>query len=125
MRLLWIAIFGLVGIFARYFIGVGVARTLNPPYPLATFAINLTGSLLIGLVYVLGIEKSAIDPEIRIGLMVGLLGGYTTFSSYSLETYLLFESGRRLAAILYVTSSPILGLAATALGVGLGRLIGN
>jgi CrcB protein len=122
VKLIYIALFGLCGVFARYFVNVGVARFISPPYPLATFLINISGAFLIGLVYVWGVEKTALSADLRIGLMVGLLGGFTTFSSYCLEVFLLASASQRLLAVLYLVLSPILGLAATLAGVTLARM---
>ena len=89
-------------------------------FPWGTLAVNLTGSLAIGLVMTLLLARGA-DPTYRLLLVTGFLGGYTTFSAFSLEV-LLLEARRWDAAALYVAGSVVLGLLATALGLGLGRL---
>jgi CrcB protein len=123
MRLLYIGIMGVLGVMARYGVGLLAARIFPPPFPYGTFLINLVGSFLIGLVYALGMEAAVLTPDLRVGLMVGFLGGFTTFSSYCLETYRLAEEGELLFAAAYVGLSTLLGLCAVAAGLALGRLV--
>ena len=85
---------------------------------------NVSGSLVIGLVMALLIARDA-DPAYRLLLVTGFLGGYTTFSSFSFEAVALLEARRWDAAALYVVGSVALGLLATGLGLGLGRLLGR
>jgi CrcB protein len=123
LRMAYIAGFGLVGVFARYYLGLAVPRFLTPPFPYATFLINVSGSFAIGIVYVLGAERAAIPPDLRIGLMVGLLGGFTTFSSYGLEALRLLEESQYWYAALYFGLSPVIGLFAAFLGASATRLL--
>lgn len=122
MRILWIAVFGLTGVFSRYFIDLRMVKHGLPSH-WGTFAINLLGSLLITLVYVMGSERGWLNPDIRTGLTVGLLGGFTTFSSYSLQSALLLESGGALTPLFYMLGSPILGIALAFSGLRLFRAI--
>lgn len=112
MDLLYIMLFGMAGVLARYAVATFIGAHWASPFPLGTFGINILGSFLIGVVYVLAVEKTALSPELRLGLMVGFLGGFTTFSSYSLETLRLLEDAQYLPAILYLTLSPICGVVA-------------
>jgi CrcB protein len=82
----------------------------------------VTGSLAIGFLLVLFTERALVDPAWRLLLVVGFLGGYTTFSSYTFETLQLLEAGEPLAAVAYVLSSNLLGLAAALLGISLARV---
>jgi fluoride exporter len=91
------------------------------PFPSGTFAVNLAGCFAIGLVGALGLERAAISPEARVFLMVGILGGFTTFSSFAWETLGLLTLRDALRAALYVAGSVFLGLA----GAWLGRLLGR
>lgn len=126
MKLFYIGLFGLLGVFARYFLGTFIGKYLVPPFPYGTFIVNLTGAFLIGVVYVLGIERSAITPDLRIGILVGFLGGYTTFSSYCLESLRLVEEAQYWYAAAYFIFSPILGFASVLGGTFLTRaLIGG
>ena len=122
MKPLFVAIGGILGVFSRYYMGPWVGRFLLPPFPYGTFVINILGAFLIGLVYVLADERALMSPEVRTGIMVGFLGGYTTFSSFCLEGIRLIEDSEYWFAALYVIGSPVAGLLATAAGILLGRL---
>ena len=116
------ALFGIVGVFSRYQIQVLAGKWTGEPILYGTFLINILGSLLIGAAYVAGVENSVLSEDIRIGIMVGFLGGFTTFSAYSMETLLLFNQSRYLMAAAYFILSPCLGVAAALAGVFLCRL---
>jgi CrcB protein len=116
MNLLYILLFGMAGVVMRYGIGAFVTLYFNPQLPFATFGINIVGSFLIGVVYAVAVERPAMTHELRLGLMVGLLGGFTTFSSYCLETLRLIEESEYFYATLYLTLSPLFGLGATFIG---------
>lgn len=122
MRLLYIICFGILGVLARYFVGLSVAKNIPTAFPLGTFLINISGSFFIGLVYVLGVEKGLISQDLRLGIMVGFLGGFTTFSSYSLEATRLIEQGELSISLAYLLLSPALGLAAAFGGIALARV---
>ena len=112
---------GFLGANARYALGLWAAARFGGGYPLATLLVNVTGSVAVGVVLVLLTERFVADPAWRLFLVVGFLGGYTTFSSYTFEALALAEQGRWLAAAGYVVASNGLGLAAVYLGVVLGR----
>ena len=116
MNLIFIGAFGLAGIFARYFIGLSVSRFYPSPFPAGIFFINIIGAFLVGVIYVVAIERSLIAEELRLGIVVGFLGGFTTFSSYCLDTARLLEEGEFLHAALYWCLSPVVGLIATFAG---------
>lgn len=119
------AAFGLLGIFARYFVGLLAGRYFAAPFPYGTFLINILGSFLIGVVYVLGVEKALLNPDLRIGIVVGFLGGFTTFSAYSLETMRLVEESELWLAVLYFCLSPLMGLFGALGGLYLTRSLVN
>jgi len=123
MKLVLIGLFGVLGVFARYFFGILIGKYLAPPFPYGTFVINLTGAFFIGVIYVLGTERSAIPPDLRIGLLVGFFGGYTTFSSYCLESLRLVEEAQYWYAAAYFILSPVLGFLAVLGGTVLTRTI--
>ncbi|MBI3336134.1 fluoride efflux transporter CrcB [Candidatus Peregrinibacteria bacterium] len=125
MKFFYMGAFGMVGIFARYFLGVFMGRFFTVPFPCATFFINLIGSFLIGVVYVLDVEKAVLNPDVRIGVMVGLLGGFTTFSAYSLETTRLIEDSQVGFAVLYFCLSPVTGILGAFGGLYLTRSLIN
>ena len=88
---------GSLGVNARYWLGVAITRWAGPQFPWATLAINVSGSFAIGLLTVL-LARWLPHPHMRLLLVVGFLGGYTTFSSFSAEALVLWERGERPSA---------------------------
>lgn len=123
-KLLLILFGGAIGTGCRFGVTNLVAYSFRqiPKYPYATFLINVTGCLMIGLLAELFDVRVPVSPEIRAALLVGVLGGYTTFSSYSLETFNLIRDGKPGIALLYSVGSVVVGLAATWAGVRLAKL---
>ena len=117
MRLLAVTAGGGIGSLVRYLIGTAIMQRFAGRFPLGTFVINITGSFLIGLLMTLFTEKFAPHPNLRLLLVVGFLGGYTTFSSFEYETFQSVRSGGHWLALGYVLSSVILGYAGVWLGV--------
>jgi CrcB protein len=106
----------------RYWISNLSYWFLGRQFPYGTLIVNVSGCFLMGLVFILLIERfDGIAPQLRSLLLIGLLGGYTTFSSFSIETLNLFENGAPLAGVTNILLSVILCLAATWLGVIGGR----
>ena len=105
---------GAVGAGLRYALGAWMQMITGPSFPWSTFLINVTGSFLIGIVIRLNLEGS-LSPEARLFLAVGVLGGYTTFSTFSYETLTLVQQGEWLKALFYVVGSVVLGFAAVLL----------
>ncbi len=118
MKIICILIFGLFGVLSRFLIHEWSRKYGELGFPYPTLAINLLGSFLIGLFF----EKVLLPESLRMGLMVGFLGGFTTFSAYSLETLQLLQSSRYLLALLYGGLSPVLGVGMAFLGVWCGKL---
>jgi CrcB protein len=121
MKISYIALFGLLGIFTRYYVGLGFSKILTSTFPYGTFLINISGAFLIGVIHIIGVERSAISSELRIGIMVGFLGGFTTFSTYCLEAVRLIEDSDYVYAALYFIASPVLGYLAALGGMFLTR----
>jgi CrcB protein len=119
---LWVAIGGAVGAAARYGAVQWVGQRLGWTFPWGTLAVNGTGSLAIGLLLTVLLARDA-DPALRLLVITGFLGGYTTFSAFSLETLALLQERRWDAAALYVVGSVSLGLLACGAGIVVGRLI--
>ena len=125
MEYLLVGIGGFLGANARYVLVGLIAERLGAAFPHGTLIVNLTGSLAIGVVLVLLTERLAADPAWRLLLVVGFLGGYTTFSSYTYEAVALAEAGQWARAAWYVLGSNVLGLAATTAGMLLARAAGR
>ncbi len=110
---LWVALGGAIGSLARHWLSVAGAALLGRRFPWATLGINAGGSLLIGY----AAARPGLPPAARTVVMVGVCGGFTTFSSFSLQTFDLIRNGRTLSAASYIAGSVLLCLAAVALGV--------
>ncbi len=122
VRILAIAAGGALGANARYWSTLGLNRLLGTGMPWATILINATGSLAIGAGFVL-VERWQAGHLIKGFVMVGLLGGFTTFSTFSLETLSLWERGASLRAVGNVALSVALSLTAVAIGATLARQV--
>jgi fluoride exporter len=121
MSYLLVFVGGGLGATLRYLINVTCARTLGTGFPWGTFLINITGSTVMGLIAgYLALKGEASQPW-RLFLMTGILGGYTTFSAYSLDAALLYERGELASAALYVVGSVVLSIAGLFAGLALVR----
>ena len=109
---------GLGGL-ARYVAGTSIMAKYGGRFPLGTFVINVTGSFLIGVLMTMLTERFHPHPNWRLFLVVGVLGGYTTFSSFEYETYQAVRDGERWMGLIYVLGSVVVGY----LGVWLGALL--
>ncbi|MFC3181556.1 fluoride efflux transporter CrcB [Cypionkella sinensis] len=114
-----VALGGAIGASLRYLSNVGAMRLFGPGFPYATLFVNILGSFVMGLLVVTLAKKggTALAPF----LMTGILGGFTTFSAFSLDTFTLWERGQTLTALAYVAASILLSLAALAAGIYLAR----
>lgn len=123
MRFVLICMGGAVGTGARYLLGGVVARWAGPDFPYGTLLINVLGSFLIGLVQQVGLSSLLIPEALRLALAIGVLGGFTTYSSFSYETIKLLEAGSWAAATAYVALTTAVCLACCAAGLSLGRVL--
>jgi CrcB protein len=114
---------GALGAMARHGVGSLVLRTAGDGFPWGTLLINVLGSFLIGVFVGILALVGQWSQEIRLFAVVGVLGGFTTFSAFSLESVLLFEKGQIGAALLYVTGSVLGSVLATLLGLYLVRAV--
>lgn len=120
--LLAIAVGGGAGSLVRYAVTFAITQRIGAGFPLATLLINLTGCFLIGVVFeVTQTRAIAASPVLRLGLMTGVLGGYTTFSTFGLDTVNLVGSRLDLAALAYVAASVVGGIALAYAGVVVAR----
>ncbi|MGE5624146.1 MAG: fluoride efflux transporter CrcB [Bacillota bacterium] len=116
-----VALGGVVGCCARYGVSQWVHAWYDKAFPLATLIINVVGSLAMGFLFVATLERASVSPALRMAILTGVLGGFTTFSTFSMETLLLLEDGETAYAVTYVVASVVLGLGAAFLGVYLAR----
>ncbi len=113
---------GALGVNVRYWLGVAVARWAPTRFPWATFGINVSGSFAIGFGAVV-LASRLPHPLIRLFAVVGFLGGYTTFSSFSFESFALWEEGQKRLALANAVGSVAAGLVAVVLGVATARAL--
>lgn len=105
----WVALGGAIGSVLRYVVAQWIGVREAPQFPWHTFSINVLGCMLIGVVWAL-VEKYNCVPALRFFLMTGILGGFTTFSSFGLETMQLIQSKAYLTAFSYVALSSVIGI---------------
>jgi CrcB protein len=117
----YVALGSAVGGVSRFLLGALIQQKTGATFPVGTLVINVTGSLILGLLLRYALGTPAISPEIRALLTSGFCGGYTTFSTFSYETVALLEDGEWGRATIYVTLSVGLSLLATLLGFALAR----
>lgn len=116
-----IAIFGVLGCWARYGMTNLVQSIYGRDFPYATLSINVGGSFLMGFLFIETLERLTISPELRTGILTGFIGGYTTFSTFEMEIFLLVEQGAPIKAVLYLVLSVALGFAAAFCGAYIAR----
>ena len=121
--LIAVALGGALGALGRYGVNHLASSLLATRFPLGTLAINVLGSMLIGVLYVLIVEKAVLPMEWRNLLMTGFVGALTTFSTFSLDAVALWQNGHLFLALGYIASSVVLCLLGTAGAMYLTRLI--
>lgn len=123
LELLWVGVGGALGAITRYLLGLWIAECFGTAFPWGTMVVNVTGSLLIGLILTVLTDKVVADPAWRLLLVVGFLGGYTTFSSYTFEAMTLVSTGEWTLSLAYVLGSSVAGLLAVVLGATVAQLV--
>lgn len=122
-KYLLVGLGGCLGSILRFWAGTYISQRMGARFPYGTFIINITGSFLIGLVVTLLAEKAHWNPSFRYLIPVGFIGGYTTFSTFELETLQSFRDGEFLIAFLNVLLSVVVGFIAVWLGAVAGRAL--
>ena len=122
-QLIAIAAGGAAGALFRFWVSTGVYGLLGRSFPFGTLAVNVLGSLVMGFLYVLLLDRMSVVPEVRAGLLVGFLGAFTTFSTFSIETLNLIEQADFFKAGLNMVLSVTACVMACWFGVLLGRQI--
>lgn len=118
-----IGLLGAMGCLARYFLSGWVYGIFGRFFPYGTFVVNIIGAFLIGLIMEIGLRSTLIPPTLRVGLTVGFLGGLTTFSTFSYETFRLLEDGEFLIASTNVLLSVLVCLTFTWVGIYTARYL--
>jgi CrcB protein len=118
----WIGVGGAVGSMLRYHLGAIIHARLGQDFPYGTLVINVVGSFLLALLAALGLRGELIGPGLRLALGTGVLGGFTTYSTFNYDTLRLFQSGASGLALLNLAATVIVSLLAGWLGWNCGRL---
>ncbi len=118
-----IAAGGAVGALLRFWTSNGVHLLLGRSFPFGTLSVNIIGSLTMGLLYILFLERMTVEPEVRAALLVGLLGAFTTFSTFSIETLNLVEQAEYVKALTNIVVSVLGCVIAAWIGMKIGRQI--
>jgi len=119
LKIFLIALFGAIGTLARYGLQGVVQIRMGGAFPYGTLLINLSGCFLLGLIGQLTLNRMLISSDMRMAISVGLLGGFTTFSSFGWETAKMLEGGEWLRASTYVSASVVAGLLLSVAGIRL------
>ena len=123
MNWLAVAIGGALGSVARYALSSWVFDITSHKFPYATLIVNVAGSFVMGILFVVVVERAALPAEMRSLLMIGFIGAFTTFSAFSLDALGLWQNGHVLMSVIYMITTVILCLVAISTAIWLTRLI--
>ena len=116
---------GAAGTAARYLLGVSIQAAFGPTFPVGTLCVNLIGSFLISMFMYLGVDRGLISTNVRVVLCTGVMGGFTTYSSFNFETMRLWQQGSVLLGFANIGLTVVGCVLMGALGLLAGRLIGG
>jgi CrcB protein len=119
LKVIYVGFGGFIGSILRYSLYILSSNILGYTSPVATIFVNIIGCFLIGFAYQLFNTHLIISENLRLFIMIGLLGGFTTFSAFSIDAFLVYQNSGKILAIAYVVLSIILSLLATLTGVWL------
>ncbi|MGE4293764.1 MAG: fluoride efflux transporter CrcB [Desulfovibrio sp.] len=122
-KLFVLALGGAAGTLSRYWLSGAAQRLFDASFPAGTFAVNMAGSLFFGLLWGLFENRIGFSPELRLLLLTGFMGAFTTFSTYMFESAALLRHGQHLLLFANVAGQSLLGLALVLAGMALGRMI--
>jgi fluoride exporter len=114
---------GFIGSALRYLVQVNVEKLMSSTFPMGTLLVNVTGSFIIGIIYAFAEKGNLMNPEWRIFLAVGICGGFTTFSTFTMDNLNLLKDNSLIQLLLYTGGSLFLGVLAVYLGIILTRAI--
>lgn len=120
-NLLLVAAGGAIGASLRHLSGIAALRLFGAGFPLGTLFVNVFGSLLMGLFIAWMVKKTGVSNEMRLFVATGILGGFTTFSAFSLDVANMIERGAMSSAFIYIAASVVISLAAVFIGLWFGR----
>ena len=123
LRILLVGLGGFVGTLFRYWLSGVIARRYGETFPLGTLVVNASGCFIIGFLFYFFYDRSLTTPTARTVVLIGVIGGFTTFSSYGLQTFTLLRDGELFLALVNVVASNALGLALVWLGYVLAKAI--
>lgn len=123
MTLLLVGAGGFFGAIARYLIDGWVATSTGGGFPWGTLVVNVSGSFVLGVLFAASVERDVLPAAIRAPVLIGFIGAYTTFSTLTLESWRLVESGSYVAAVGNIGGSMVLGMIAVVSGLAIGRLL--
>ncbi len=123
LNILLVAVGGAFGSVARYLVGLGATRLAGPNFPFGTLTVNIAGAFAIGLLVEMIARRFDASAEMRVFIVTGILGGFTTWSSFTLDTMVLFERGEIGLSALYLLASLLVSFAAVFAGLALGRAL--
>lgn len=122
-KVFFIGLAGLIGTVGRYALSGVIARRFGETFPAGTLVVNIVGCFLAGLLFYLLQERDLVGPTTRTVVMIGFLGGFTTFSSFGLQTFTLLRDGEFWFATLNIVGSNFLGLLMVWVGYTVGKLV--
>ena len=123
VRLIFLMVFGALGTLARYGLDGWIQYRAGPGFPYGILTVNVLGCFFLGAIGQFGLNHLSMPPDLRIGLTIGLMGGFTTFSTFGWDSVRMLQSGEWSRALMYVAASVVGGLVAMVLGMRAGNVL--
>jgi CrcB protein len=123
VRIVLLIVFGAAGTLARYGLDGWIQHRVGSAFPAGTLTINLLGCLLLGTVAEFSLNHISVPPDWRIGLTIGLMGGFTTFSTFGFDSVRMLQDGEWTKALIYIGASVVGGILAVMAGIRLGNAL--